>query len=146
MDVSIDLKHLPLPHTLIVKSLPLAEQHSLKFYVKFKKIEARTFNIKISYMLGSEKLIACTKEDTVTIDIVNPFELEVKYLSSLLEDINKCYVGEDFGVMPVLKCLSPWPVVIENTTLEFVNCENDFISFFNMYFFRLRQFIVLKKP
>lgn len=121
MEFSVDSKRFSLPHIVNVKSLALAEQHSLTFYVKFKNPEKRTLNIKISYMLGTEKAIACTKEDTMTIETVNPFEVEVKYLSSLLEDISKCYVGEDFGVMPVLKCLSPWPVFIENTTLDFVS-------------------------
>lgn len=119
--VDSDLKQQFLPCTINIASLPLAEQHSLIFYIKSRKAEVKKLNVKISYKLGSvEKSIACNKEDTITINTVDPFEVQVKYLSSLLEDITKCYVGEDFAVMPVLKCLSPWPVTIEDTTLEFV--------------------------
>lgn len=110
-----------LPHNVNVKNLPLAGRQALKFYVKSNVAEERQLKIKISYILGKEKRIACTKEDLITIETVNPFEVEVKYLSSLLEDITKCYVGEDFAVMPVLKCVSPWSIVVENTSLQFVS-------------------------
>lgn len=119
--VGSDLKLQSLPYTFNVVSLSLTEQQSLTFFMKFSKTEEKKFNVKISYKIGSEKLIACIKEDTITIQTVEPFQVEVKYLSSLLQDITKCYVGEDFAVMPVLKCLSPWPIVVENTTFEFVS-------------------------
>lgn len=123
MEVSFDLdfKQQSLPYIVNIASLPLPGQQSLTFYIKAKKAERKKINIKISYKLGNDKLIACTKQDSITIQTVDPFEVQVKYLSSLLEDITKCYVGEDFAVMPVLKCLSPWPIVIDNTTFEFVN-------------------------
>lgn len=108
------------PHIVKVQNLLLDGQVCLKFYVKLKTTEEKKIKIKISYMLECEKSIACTKEDMVAIEAVNPFNTEVKYLSSLLEDISKCYVGEDFAVMPILKCVSPWPIVIEDTALEFV--------------------------
>lgn len=128
-----------------VPHLSLSGRHSLIFYIKSKNIDDKKFNVKVSYKLGSEKSIACTKEEVITIQTVNPFDVQVKYLSSLLEHIVKCYVGEDFAVMPVLKCLSPWPVIIENTSLEFVTFNFYMFPKMHKYFYRFYQYVILKQ-
>lgn len=102
------------------KLLP-SEEVTLKFFLRTHKVGERTLNCKASFILDGKQPIASIKTETVNISIVKPFEITTKYMSMLFESIIKFYVGEEFVIMPIINCLSPWPIIIENSSLEFVS-------------------------
>lgn len=110
-----------LPLAITVDSLPISEQKEISFCVRTFNVGGKHVIVKVLYLLESDQNIASTKEETFLIPVIKPFDVNTKFLSTLLEDIQKCYIGEEFAVMPVLKCLSPWPIVIEQTSVEFVS-------------------------
>lgn len=65
-------------------------------------------------------MIACVKDIEIVIDVVIVFDISVTYMSSRFEPVSKVYVGESLIVVPNIKCLSPWPIVIENTSFQLV--------------------------
>ncbi|KRT86775.1 hypothetical protein AMK59_2592 [Oryctes borbonicus] len=83
------------------------------------KVGERTLNCKASFTLDGKQPIASIKIETVNVSIVKPFEITTKYMSMLFECINKFYVEEEFVIMPIINCLSPWPIIIENSSLDF---------------------------
>lgn len=110
-----------LPLTITIDSLPISEQKEISFCVRTFKVGEKNVIAKVSYLLESDKNIASIKEEPFVIPVIQPFDVNTKFLSTLLEDIQKCYIGEEFAVMPVLRCLSPWPIIIEETAVEFVS-------------------------
>lgn len=65
------------------------------------------------------------KDVEIVIDVAIVFDISVTYMSSRFEPISKVYIGEPFMVVPNIKCLSPWPILIENTSFQLViiNCK-----------------------
>lgn len=76
--------------------------------------------VKISYTLDREKPVISIKTETIIVPVVKPFEISTKFMSTLMEEISQFYVGEEVGVMCSLRCLSPWPIIIEHTSIEYV--------------------------
>lgn len=64
--------------------------------------------------------IACVKTVEITIDVVIVFDVSISYMSSKFEPVSKVYLGEPLIVVPSIKCLSPWPILIENTLFQLV--------------------------
>jgi len=64
--------------------------------------------------------ITCVKEVEIIIDIVVVFDISVTYMSSRFEPVSKVYIDEPLILVPNIKCLSPWPILIENTTFQLV--------------------------
>lgn len=92
------------------------------FYIRSYKSDTKTINIKFAYRLNCEHPIISIKNETIILTSVQPFEVKTKYLSLLMNDeIDRFYVGEEFCVMPTLRSFSPWPIIIENTSFEFVS-------------------------
>lgn len=102
-------------------SLAQKENLASKFYVRSYKVDTKTLNIQISYRLNCPNPLISIKNETILLSSVQPFEITTKYLSLLMTDeIDRFYIGEEFCVMPTLHSLSPWPIVIESTSFEFV--------------------------
>lgn len=77
--------------------------------------------VNITYMLNSAKPVLSIKQETLVLSVVQPFEVDTKYLSMLMFEIDKFYIGENFGVMNYVIFSSPWPIVVEHTSFEFVS-------------------------
>lgn len=112
-----------LPMLVTINSLELNEAQHLNFYVRALSAGEYNVTVRISYMveLEAKKTVTSVKEEMFSIPTVKALDMDTKYLSVLLEDIQKCYVDEEFSVMPVIKCISPWPIIIENTKIKFVS-------------------------
>ncbi|KAI4461539.1 hypothetical protein MML48_5g00002769 [Holotrichia oblita] len=117
--LSTQFKLEKLPILVKFEKLIPSEEVTLKFFLRTHKVGERTLNCKASFILDGKQPIASIKTETVNISIVKPFEITTKYMSMLFESINKFYVGEEFVIMPVINCLSPWPIIIENSSLDF---------------------------
>ncbi|KAK9736185.1 Gryzun, putative Golgi trafficking [Popillia japonica] len=117
--LSTQFKLEKLPLLVKFEKLLPSEEVTLKFFLRTHKVGERTLNCKASFILDGKQPIASIKTETVNISIVKPFEITTKYMSMLFESIIKFYVGEEFVIMPIINCLSPWPIIIENSSLEF---------------------------
>lgn len=113
--------------------LKTSEIFSTKIYVRCHTIGSRSVGIKITYLLKSEKPVASIKEEIINIPVVKPFDISTKFLTMRFGEISKFYVGEPFILMPVISCLSQWPITIQDTILEFVS----FLFLFLISIFRL---------
>ncbi|RZC34292.1 trafficking protein particle complex subunit 11 [Asbolus verrucosus] len=113
-------------------SLKKQEKCSGSFYLRAHKVIENILEVKISYTLDRDKPVISIKTETIIVPIVKPFDINTKFLSTLMEEISQFYVGEEIGVMPTLRCLSPWPIIIESTSIEFStpfkSLENNVIS------------------
>lgn len=79
--------------------------------------------LQISYSIedNNRTKISCIKDVEIVIDVNIVFDISVTYMSSRFEPVSKVYVGEPLIVVPNIKCLSPWPILIENTSFQLVN-------------------------
>lgn len=109
------------PLIITPDNLPQSAEERLEFYTKITEVGEKEITVKISYNLEYEAQISSMKEVNVLIPVVKPFKIESRFLSTLLEDVHKCYVGEDFAVMQVVECVSPWALDIVNAAVSFVS-------------------------
>lgn len=61
-----------------------------------------------------------TSEKVVTISVVKPFDVLTKFVSLQLDPLTKAVALEPLVAMPHTECLSPWPIVIHNSSFELV--------------------------
>uniref|UniRef100_A0A1Y1MLA7 Trafficking protein particle complex subunit 11 n=1 Tax=Photinus pyralis TaxID=7054 RepID=A0A1Y1MLA7_PHOPY len=115
---SIKEKAQQLPLLVKLKNLGPSESVQKKIYLRCYSVGPRNVCAKISYLLKSKRPIPSVKEELIDIPVVKPFELTTKFSSSKFGDISKFYVDEPFIIMPVINCLSPWPIEIKSATLE----------------------------
>lgn len=82
---------------------------------------------QISYLIddNSGTTIACVKDVEIVINVVIVFDISVTYMSSKFEPVSKVYLGEPLMMMPSIKCLSPWPILIENTSFQLVTFNEE---------------------
>lgn len=91
------------------------------FYLRVHKIGVKNMQIKFTYLLNNDNTpVISTKTESILISVVQPFDVTTSFLSTLMMDIDTFYVDEHFGIMPSISILSPWPLVIEETSFEFV--------------------------
>ncbi|KAJ8917803.1 hypothetical protein NQ315_010709 [Exocentrus adspersus] len=105
-------------------SLQTKEQTSATVFVRAHDAGKYHLQVKITYTLDSEKPVFCIKSDKIVILVVQPFEVTVKFLSLMMEETDRFYTGEEFGVMTQLNFNSPWPIFIEDTNFEFLTPVN----------------------
>ncbi|KAF5306179.1 hypothetical protein FQR65_LT07455 [Abscondita terminalis] len=107
-----------LPLQLKLNNLDISGSISKKILMRAQSVGPRNIAIKITYLLKSQKPVLSVKEQTLDILVVKPFETTAKFLSAKFGDITRFYVDESFILMPIISCLSPWPIEIEDTILE----------------------------
>ncbi|XP_050428738.1 trafficking protein particle complex subunit 11 [Adelges cooleyi] len=113
---------LSLPVDFKLESIPSNGQNIQTFYIRSSSLETRLFQLMISYSINDfGTTISCVKEVEIKIDVVNVFDTSVSFLSSKFEPVTKMYVGDTLIVQPSIKCVSPWPIKIENTSFKPVN-------------------------
>ena len=81
---------------------------------------------------------SCVKEQLVSVPVVKPFDITAKFFSVKFDPIAKAFAKEPFIVMPYVNCASPFPLVIEDSSVELVSFN--FIQFSN----HNRLFLMLK--
>ncbi|CAH0554376.1 unnamed protein product [Brassicogethes aeneus] len=111
-----------LPVTLKTPAfLPLKGKVTASVYLRGHKTGEKNVEVKITYTLNREQPVISIKREVITLPFVQPFEVKTKFISFIMADIKKLYMGEEFGVMPTIHCMSPWPIEIENTSFEFIS-------------------------
>lgn len=104
------------------EKLPIAFHHderapSFTLCMRAHKIGDRNIYIRATFVLDG--IVPSLTETTLQISVVKPFEIATRYLTGMFEDAAKLYADEEFVAMPVINCLSPWPIIIEDTKLEY---------------------------
>lgn len=99
--------------------MPVNETTTTCFYIRSHKTGDRNLTVKFSYLFEADKSITSVKEDVINIPVSKPFDVGIKFFSNRFDEISKLFVNELFLIMPQLKCTSQWPILIENTVIEF---------------------------
>lgn len=114
----------PQPLKIFVDNLSQTSTYSNKFYLKTNRIASATVQIKVSYIIDLPEIskLECTKDFVTKITVIKPFEVTTNFVSMNFKPILKCFVDDPFIVMPQIKILSPWNLLIVDTELELVEC------------------------
>lgn len=112
------------PLTVLVGNLAQSSTHSNKFYLKTNRIANITIQIKVSYVIDLPEIskLECIKDFVTKITVIKPFEVMTNFVAMNFKPITKCFVDDPFIVMPQIKNLSPWKLLIIDTELELVDC------------------------
>lgn len=105
---------------------------SINFFLKSTIVCKCNIQVKLTYTLSDEKQILSIKSEKIPVTVIEPFEVSTKYLSPLMAEIDKFYIGEEFGIMNYINFASPWPIVIEDSKFEYSHpvssAEEDYTS------------------
>lgn len=112
------------PLKLNVGSIQTSASYSNMFYLKTNRTATTTVQIKVSYIIDLPEIskLECTKDFTTKITVIKPFEVSTSFVAINFQPISKCFVDDPFIVMPQIKILSPWDLLIVDTDLEVVDC------------------------
>ncbi|KAI8419698.1 hypothetical protein MSG28_008386 [Choristoneura fumiferana] len=93
------------------------------FYLKTNRTTTTTVQIKVSYSIDLPDVskLECVKEFTTKITVVKPFEVSTNFVAMNFKPISKCFIDDPLIVMPHVKILSPWDLLIVDTELEVVD-------------------------
>lgn len=94
------------------------------FYLKTNRTSTVTVQIKVSYNIDLPDVseLECVKEFTTKITVVKPFEVSTDFVAMNFKPVSKCFIDDPLIVMPHVKILSPWDLLIVDTELELVDC------------------------
>lgn len=103
-------------------NLDIGEETTLTFYVKSLTSSDRTFSLKIEYNVsvssgGTTVLCPCTFEKTIQTHARIPFQISVETQSLKFEKLARVAGGENFLVVPRIKCTSHVPITLTNSSL-----------------------------
>ncbi|XP_053614976.1 trafficking protein particle complex subunit 11 [Plodia interpunctella] len=112
------------PIQLPIGTITQGASHSGLFYMKTNRTATTTVQIKVSYTINLPEIskLECVKDFTTKITVIKPFEVLTDFVAMNFKPITKCFVDDPFIVMPQIKILSPWELLIVNTDLEVVDC------------------------
>ncbi|XP_058808677.1 trafficking protein particle complex subunit 11 [Phymastichus coffea] len=85
-------------------------------YVRAHNIGDRTFSIKVEYLRSEQK--KDLKETTYLLSVVKPFDVTTQFFTKLYEPLTKGFINDSLFLMPHITCTSPWPIEIEDTSIE----------------------------
>ncbi|XP_041984490.1 trafficking protein particle complex subunit 11 [Aricia agestis] len=112
------------PIKISVGNIEKSGTYSNKFYLKTNRTVTTTVQIKVSYNINLHEIskLECVKDFVSKIPVVKPFEVTTNFVAMNFKPITKCFINDHFIVMPQIKILSPWDLVILDTELETHDC------------------------
>ncbi|KAJ0173891.1 hypothetical protein K1T71_010037 [Dendrolimus kikuchii] len=112
------------PLKLVVANIDPSASYTNQFYLKTNRTATTTIQIKVSYVINLPEIskLECIKDFTTKITVIKPFEVSTNFVSMNFKPITKCFVDDPFVVMPQIKILSPWDLLIVDTDLEVLEC------------------------
>ncbi|KAL1450713.1 hypothetical protein WDU94_003044 [Cyamophila willieti] len=78
----------------------------------------KLFHVKVSYSHSSDPSILLAKESTIKLNVTEPFDISPSFLSNLFEPISVFHSNEPILIQPLIQCVCPWSIVIENTFIN----------------------------
>lgn len=116
----------PQPHPLkfAVGDVDKASSYANTFYLKTNRTATATVQLRVSYNIDFHETpkLECVKDFITKITVIKPFEVSTSFVDMNFLPITKCFVDDPFIVMPQIKILSPWDLLILDTELETVAC------------------------
>ncbi|XP_063238337.1 trafficking protein particle complex subunit 11 [Bacillus rossius redtenbacheri] len=114
---------LSLPMRLPLGDLAPGDTGRRQFYLRAHRVGTRALSLKVSYTLtteleGEQVESACVKEEEVDVPVSKPFDVTAKFYSLKFEPVAKAFAKEAFIVMPYVNCTSPFPLVVEDSSVE----------------------------
>lgn len=110
----------------IINSKSIEKSASLTntFYIKSNRTSTTSIQMKVTYLIDLPEMskLECVKDFITKITVVKPFEILTNFVSMNFKPITRCFVDDPFIVMPQIKILSSWPLLIEDTELEVADC------------------------
>ncbi|XP_011496669.1 PREDICTED: trafficking protein particle complex subunit 11 [Ceratosolen solmsi marchali] len=88
-------------------------------FVRAHNVGDRNFLIKAEYSRCRKK--KDSKEITYSFSVVKPFEVSTQFYTILYEPLTKGFIDEPLFIMPHIVSTSPWPIKIEDTSIELGN-------------------------
>lgn len=112
------------PLIIPVGSISKSSTNTTSFYLKTNRTATSTVQIKVSYNIDLPEIskLECVKDFTTKITVIKPFEVSTNFVAMNFKPISKCFVDDPFIVMPHIKILSPWDLLIVDTELEVADC------------------------
>lgn len=112
------------PLKVEVASISLHSSLSSLFYLKTNRTATASVQIKVSYVIDLPEIskLECVKDFTTKITVIKPFEVSTNFLAMNFKPITKCFVDDPYIVMPQIKILSPWDLLIVDTEIELLDC------------------------
>ncbi|CAL8358618.1 unnamed protein product [Merluccius merluccius] len=94
-------------------------------YVRCVSTGPRVFLFHVAYSIntsvdGQEINCNCHKDETVTIETVEPFDVSAKFVSTKFEPLERVVVDVPFVLMTDLLSSSPWPLLLHSSSLQLV--------------------------
>ncbi|XP_014211822.1 trafficking protein particle complex subunit 11 isoform X2 [Copidosoma floridanum] len=85
-------------------------------YVRSHNVGDRNFMIKVDYLRSNKK--KDSKESIYSLCVVKPFDVSTQFYTMLYEPLTKAFIGEPLFLMPHITSTTPWPIEIEDTSIE----------------------------
>ncbi|XP_017779460.1 PREDICTED: trafficking protein particle complex subunit 11 [Nicrophorus vespilloides] len=127
--MSLDNELEKLPIKVSLGDISPSDQCVTVLYMRAFTTGERNLQVNVSFNLHNDDLIPSSMEEFIHVSVVKPFDFSTKILTTHFEELIKHYVDETFVIMPIINCLSPWPLVIENTELDYHdNVHNEDVS------------------
>ncbi|KAG7269692.1 hypothetical protein CRUP_009754 [Coryphaenoides rupestris] len=130
LSVSLSNQVCDASHPALLPDIPLGDLspgHTVeqRVYVRCVSTGPRVFLFHVAYSIttsvdGQEINCNCHKDETVTIDTVEPFEVSTKFVSTKFEPLERVVVDVPFVLMTDLLSSSPWPLLLHTSALQLV--------------------------
>lgn len=106
-----------------VGTIPKGGQCTKKLYIKNLHTGTRIVFFKVEYEVSipsrqGTMTCSCQKEEELSLNTVNPFEVSVKLLSMKFETLDMVQIHEPFLLSPELNCTSPWTIQMSASRLR----------------------------
>uniref|UniRef100_A0A3P8WYF0 Trafficking protein particle complex subunit 11 n=1 Tax=Cynoglossus semilaevis TaxID=244447 RepID=A0A3P8WYF0_CYNSE len=95
-------------------------------YLRCVSTGPRVFLFHVAYSIdttveGRHVVCKCHKDEIVTIETVDPFEVSAKFMSIKFEPVERLAVDVPFLLMTDIVSSSPWPLLLASSSLHLLN-------------------------
>ncbi|XP_026677123.1 uncharacterized protein LOC103506206 [Diaphorina citri] len=99
-------------------SIAPSETYEMVVYVRCTVVTVKLLNVKVTYSHSSEPSIVLSKDESLKLDIMQAFEISASFLSDSFEPINVFHSNEPVLIQPLIACISPCTICIEDTSIS----------------------------
>ncbi|XP_071508821.1 trafficking protein particle complex subunit 11-like [Diadema antillarum] len=94
-------------------------------FIRCTNLDVRGISVRVSYKVkvnvgsgqGSEVTCTCYQDQAFRLETVTPFDVTIRMASLKFEAIDQVHPDHPFLLMTDIKCLSPWPITVTDSSL-----------------------------
>uniref|UniRef100_A0A8C5QED5 Trafficking protein particle complex subunit 11 n=1 Tax=Leptobrachium leishanense TaxID=445787 RepID=A0A8C5QED5_9ANUR len=106
-----------------IKGLQPGEKLDMPLFIRCGTVGPRVFLVYVSYLIdtsveGKEIVCKCHRDETVSIETMYPFIVNVEFNSMKLERLDHIYADVPFLLLVEFRSASPWPLSLESGKLQ----------------------------